>query len=409
MGVFTAEDDTTLNKYDFPRDKAPVPADSGRPSSSEADDLASLAQIVTTEARRSLKRGSHRRAATMSTPDTHSPRQDQGLDARARRIETLSRSHDHAALPSLVRRPYSSLRRRKVFERVRSTPRNAAGEGLGGRRLYSAFQTLAASDQPCALSSTGAGVSCIPVSSACPTPTALDNSAIWAMTRVPLAAVPSSSVWLSESMTNLNYDLDYARVDTFPYVIGQMALRNFAPFEQFLTAKAAKRLFSSFTFTWFVEIRPEFYVAVSQLPAIITQPVQGIVTALIAPIVTILDAIIPGLGAFVPGSSLPVLTISQLGVEIPIGFQGSHVHTEDFEVVASYSITAPPQTHIMGRTIAHVGRSSVPFTMDVSRSVHVPAGVYGQATGQVITYDYKVPGIYEGANLVNTEFLVDAL
>jgi hypothetical protein len=237
------------------------------------------------------------------------------------------------------------------------------------------------------------------------------------MTRVPLAAVPSSSVWLSESMTNLNYDLDYARVDTFPYVIGQMALRNFAPFEQFLTAKAAKRLFSSFTFTWFVEIRPEFYVAVSQLPAIITQPVQGIVTALIAPIVTILDAIIPGLGAFVPGSSLPVLTISQLGVEIPIGFQGSHVHTEDFEVVASYSITAPPQTHIMGRTIAHVGRSSVPFTMDVSRyetfvilnfffsffemgymfftlhtffmfrSVHVPAGVYGQATGQVITYD----------------------
>jgi hypothetical protein len=41
MGVFTAEDDTTLNKYDFPRDKAPVPADSGRPSSSEADDLAS--------------------------------------------------------------------------------------------------------------------------------------------------------------------------------------------------------------------------------------------------------------------------------------------------------------------------------------------------------------------------------
>lgn len=140
MGVFTAEDDTTLNKYDFPRDKAPVPADSGRPSSSEADDLASLAQIVTTEARRSLKRGSHRRAATVSTPDTHSPRQDQGLDARARRIETLSRSHDHAALPSLVRRPYSSLRRRKVFERVRSTPRNAAGDGVGGRRLYSAFQ-----------------------------------------------------------------------------------------------------------------------------------------------------------------------------------------------------------------------------------------------------------------------------
>lgn len=68
---------------------------------------------------------------------------------------------------------------------------------------------------------------------------------------------------------------------------------------------------------------------------------------------------------------------------------GRLTHTEDMEAVVSYSITAPPQTHILGRAIAHMGRSSVPFTMDVTRTVHVPAGVFGQTTGQVIAYDCK--------------------
>ena len=111
----------------------------------------------------------------------------------------------------------------------------------------------------------------------------------------------------------------------------------------------------------------------------------------------------PGLN---PNSTI---SLGLLGMELPLVWQGAHTHTEDTEVVTSYSITAPPQTHIIGRAIAMMGRSSVPFTMEVQRSVHVPAGIYGQTTGQLIHYDYSVPGIYEGANLVNTEYLVDVV
>jgi len=81
----------------------------------------------------------------------------------------------------------------------------------------------------------------------------------------------------------------------------------------------------------------------------------------------------------------------------------------------SCATTAMVRRYVMDvagfRKLRPVAYSCVWYLLSVKlhRSVHVPAGVFGQTTGQVINYDYRVPGIYEGANLVNTEFIVDAL
>lgn len=83
-------------------------------------------------------------------------------------------------------------------------------------------------------------IQCVPTSSSCPTPAAVESNTLWAITRVPFNDVPTSSLFLAESMSNLNYDMDYASINTFPFMIGQMGLRNFSPFEQFLTAKCSK-------------------------------------------------------------------------------------------------------------------------------------------------------------------------
>ncbi len=194
-------------------------------------------------------------------------------------------------------------------------------------------QTLNTATQPCVLRSvphivagidTGESIiECVPVSSSCPTPTALESSSLWAITRVPFSDVPTSSLFLSESMTNLNYDMDFASVNTYPFVIGQMALRNFSPFEQFLTAKAAKRLFQSYTFTWAVEIRPIVGVVFGDIPSIITQPIAGVLNALLAPILNILDMIIPGISALIPPVTIPSFGLDTVGVEVPIGWRGA--------------------------------------------------------------------------------------
>jgi hypothetical protein len=221
----------------------------------------------------------------------------------------------------------------------------------------------AAGDVPAALE-------CVPVASSCPTPSALETSALWAIVRLPFSDVPSTSLFLNEAAAGLDYHLDAASVQTYPLALGQLALRNFAPFEQFLTAKVSKRLFTIFTFTWFAEIRPGFFLAANLIPSVIFTPVQTLLTALLTPVAALLDSIVPGLGALVPSpAALPTLTLSQFGIEIPMAVRGSVIRTEDLEVVTSYSITTPPQTHILGRTIAHFGRSTVPFTVDINRYV----------------------------------------
>ena len=256
---------------------------------------------------------------------------------------------------------------------------------------------------------TTSGVECMPTFSACPTPTALDSSTLWSVTRVPFSDVPTSSLFVAETMTNINYDMDYATVNTYPFVIGQMALRNFSPFEQFVTARARKSIVQSISFRWGVGITPVVNVAFADLPSVIVQPLQNLLNTLIEPVITFLEGILPGLGTLIADIGVPTASLAFVELSVPISFGGSATHTEATDISIAYSITAPPQSHVVGRGIAHMGRSSVPFTMDLARRVHVPAGVFGQLTGQVINYEYRIPGVYDGANLINTEFIVDTL
>jgi hypothetical protein len=256
---------------------------------------------------------------------------------------------------------------------------------------------------------TTSGVECMPTFSACPTATALDSSTLWSVTRVPFSDVPASSLFIAETMTNINYDMDYATINTYPFVVGQMALRNFSPFEQFLTARARKSIVQSVSFRWSVGITPAVNVAFADLPSVIIQPIQNLLNALLGPVITFLETILPGLSAIIGDITLPTASLSFIELAVPISFSGTAVHTEGTDISIAYSITAPPQSHVIGRGIAHIGRSSVPFSMDLARRVHVPAGVFGQLTGQVINYEYRIPGVYDGANLINTEFIVDTL
>jgi hypothetical protein len=223
--------------------------------------------------------------------------------------------------------------------------------------------------------------------------------------------VPSSALWLSESMTHLEYDLDYATADSYPFVLVQMALRNFAPFEQFHTVRVAKRLFSSVFLAFEIAIASRVAITSGDLLGVVA-PAQGLLTTLLQPILAFLDTLLPGLASLIPPVTMPSLTLSVLGIRPEARFIPGYTHTEDSQEAVSYSLTAPPLTEVMGRAVAHSGRATVPFTMDLTRyvrclaefydvvvdlsccvvahrSVHVPPGVYGQTTGQVIHYDCK--------------------
>ena len=93
-------------------------------------------------------------------------------------------------------------------------------------------------------------IECVPTTTSCPTSTAAGSHTLWAITRVPFNDVPASSLFLAESMSNLNYDMDYATINTFPFMIAQMGLRNFSPFEQFLTAKCSKAITNQVAFRY---------------------------------------------------------------------------------------------------------------------------------------------------------------
>lgn len=162
-------------------------------------------------------------------------------------------------------------------------------------------------------------------------------------------------------------------------------------------------------FRWLVGITPSIGIAAGELPGAIFGGLSTILNNLLRPLVTFLDSILPGIAAIIPDLALPTVTLGSLSLAIPLVWSGEVTHVESQEIVVSYSVTAPPQAHVMGRAIAHMGKSSVPFTLDVSRRVHVPAGIYGQTTGQLIAFDYRVPGVYEGAKLINTEFLIDTV
>uniref|UniRef100_A0A0A9ZDE5 Putative E3 ubiquitin-protein ligase SINA-like 9 n=1 Tax=Lygus hesperus TaxID=30085 RepID=A0A0A9ZDE5_LYGHE len=252
-------------------------------------------------------------------------------------------------------------------------------------------------------------VDCLPTASSCPTSTSMESNILWSITRVAFSSVPTSSIFLAESMTNINYDMDYATVNTYPYSITQVGLRNFSPFEQFLTARTSKFISHQFTFRWLVGFTPSAAITINQLPMFITGTLTSLVNSLLGPINNFINSIVPGLAYPLTNDFLSNLTVETITFTIPFQWSGAVTHLESQEVVATYSVTAPPQAHLLGRAIAHMGKTSVPFTLDVTRRVHVPAGIYGQTTGQLIAYDYRVPGVYDGAQLINTEFLIDAL
>lgn len=141
----------------------------------------------------------------------------------------------------------------------------------------------------------------------------------------------------------------------------------------------------------------------------ITGTLTSLVNSLLNPINSFVNSIVPGLAYPLSDNFLSNLTVETITFNIPFQWSGAVTHLESQEVVATYSVTSPPQAHLLGRAIAHMGKTSVPFTLDVTRRVHVPAGIYGQTTGQLIAYDYRVPGVYDGAQLINTEFLIDAV
>ena len=140
----------------------------------------------------------------------------------------------------------------------------------------------------------------------------------------------------------------------------------------------------------------------------------------LAPLVNVINAVAGPLRNFINGLGIPGITLDPLptnigitlnsiALEVPISWAGSRTITEDTEYVSSYSITSPPSTHLIGKAIALVGRTSVPFSLEVTRRVFVPAGLFGTTNGQVIDFDYSIPGIYEGSQLLNTEYIVDTL
>jgi len=201
-----------------------------------------------------------------------------------------------------------------------------------GTELISIFfyylQSLSDASQPCVLRSVsdGAGgttLECVPVSNSAPAPMSLADESLFALTRVPFSEVPASSLYLSESMTNLNYDMDYASLNTRPFVLAQMAIRNYSPFEQFITVKAAKRYFRSQTFTFAVEIRPVSQIVLSNFAAFVQQTAQNITNTLLAPIISFVDMIIPGISGILPNVTVPAIGLDLLPLELPIGFRSA--------------------------------------------------------------------------------------
>ena len=259
---------------------------------------------------------------------------------------------------------------------------------------------------------------CTPTTGSCSAGTASNAGMLWSLTRLPFADVPTSSLFLSESMTEVSYNLDGAFADIMPFAIGQLALRNYSPFEQFLSARALKRVYFISTFRWSVGIQPSAEIAFTDVPGVVSQAIDQLVLPGLGALVGgLLNIILPGSQAVIDQivtalqALFPVATlgVSLLTLAVPITWSGSYSHAEEYELAATFALSAAPLTHLIGRGVMNVGRNSVPFTVDINRKLYVPPGAFGQIVGQVIDFDYTVPGIFEGANLVSTEFIVDTL
>jgi hypothetical protein len=218
----------------------------------------------------------------------------------------------------------------------------------------------------------------------------------------------NSNFWITEGMTNLNYNMDYATLNTYPYVIGQQVIRNYSGAEQFTSIRASKRIFMSFLFRLSIGFQPAVTIGTPGLPRFRLAPFANIASAILGPII---DAI---LGAGFP--DLPGLIDANTGIgldavtlEFPVSWATQRVITEDHEVVISTVLATPINMALVSRCVAHVGRTNVPFELAVTRDVYVPAGVFGSTQGALIAYDYRVPGIYEGANLGNLENIADLI
>ena len=97
--------------------------------------------------------------------------------------------------------------------------------------------------------------SCVVSPSSCPTGAAIEANVLWSVTRVPFADVPTSPLFLSEGMTRVNYDIEKGLADVHPFSLGELILRNFSPFEQFLSSRTLRRVYTIHTFRWSVGIQ----------------------------------------------------------------------------------------------------------------------------------------------------------
>lgn len=117
-------------------------------------------------------------------------------------------------------------------------------------------------------SAANAGVTCLPTRTACLTSGAIGTNTLWTITRVPFSDVPTASLFMSEKTAKLNYDMETATANVIPFNIGQMVLRNLTPFEQFLSARCLKRVYTIKTFRWSVGIAPTIGIAIDEIPGL---------------------------------------------------------------------------------------------------------------------------------------------
>jgi hypothetical protein len=279
---------------------------------------------------------------------------------------------------------------------------------------------------PCTLTTAADGsVTCtssLSLSSPCPTPQPVTSSALWALTRVPFNDVPTSSLFLSQSVSALNYDTSYTSTNTYPFMYSHLAMRNYSPFDQFLSSRSAKRFFTSFTFRIGGSITPGILIIGDGFPLIDLGPLITLVNSIVQPLVGILQNIFPDLGIpNIPEIPIPdpvsIITLSALEFSLPIVLGAATTITHDNECSASYSIVSPPRTFMLGKAMVVFGRSNVPFEILLQRDIYNPYtnydynSSYGGVGGYngPSSYQYSVPAIYDGTNMINNEYLIDTL
>jgi hypothetical protein len=201
-----------------------------------------------------------------------------------------------------------------------------------------------------------------------------------------------------------------------------LAMRNYSPFDQFLSSRSAKRFFTSFTFRIGGSITPGIIIIGDGFPSIDLGPLITLVNSIVQPLVGILQNIFPDLGIpNIPEIPIPdpvsIITLAALQFTLPIVLGAATTITHDNECSASYSIVSPPRTFMLGKAMVVFGRSNVPFEILLQRDIYNPYtnydynSSYGGVGGYngPSSYQYSVPAIYDGTNMINNEYLIDTL